>query len=305
VAWTAFGLLVTGPDPLCLDCRRYRELPNRSLRLDELRNRLLARCCPRPTRDAVWAELVRRSRAHGAAWTIGCVGVALPALTAVAAKLTGRLAGDRSDVHAEILRGFLTGLATVDVERPAVMTRLRWHAYRGGYAALREVLDAPMPYGARFDSTPPPAPVGHPDFVLARAVAEGAITPAEAGLIGTTRLEDVSLRDWAASHGTSYVATRQARSRGERRLVSWLSGDLHDTETGECDVDRDAREQLRLLPAPANPSAAGSTSAGRTAATGRSQPGRARRVQGCGRTPTTTAPAAARAVDISKGLRCA
>ena len=40
-----------------------------------------------------------------------------------------------------------------------------------------------------FRSTMPPPPWGHPDFVLARAAAEGAITSAEAELIGATRLE--------------------------------------------------------------------------------------------------------------------
>ncbi|MDT0264119.1 hypothetical protein [Jatrophihabitans lederbergiae] len=232
IARTAFELLVTGPAPLSLDARCYAGLPDRELRLDELRTRLLAPACPRATRDAVWAELVRRSRTGGPAWTIGCVGVALPALTTLAAQLCARFAGDRSDVHAEILRGFLTGLATIDVDRPSVMTRLRWHAYRAGHAAVREALDAPAPRGIGGHSAPPPVPAGHPDFVLARAVTAGAVTQAEADLIGVTRLEDVALRDWAGEHGLNYVAARQVRSRAERRLVAWIASEHTEPESG-------------------------------------------------------------------------
>lgn len=225
IARTAFDLLVTGPAPLRLDGRGYAGLPDRELRLDELRSRLLASGCPRATRDAVWAELVRRSRTVGPAWTIGCVGVALPALTTLATQLCARFAGDRSDVHAEILRGFLDGLATIDVDRPSVMNRLRWQAYRAGHAAVRDAFDAPAPHGIGGHAAQPPMPAGHPDFVLARAVTAGAITEAEADLIGVTRLEDVALRDWAGEHGLNYVATRQVRSRAERRLVAWLASE--------------------------------------------------------------------------------
>ncbi len=233
IARTAFELLVAGPAPLSLHGRGYAGLPDRELRLDELRARLLASGCPQATRDAVWAELVRRSRTGGPAWTIGCVGVALPALTTLAAQLCARFAGDRADVHAEILRGFLTGLATIDVDRPSVMTRLRWHAYRAGHAAVREALDAPAPHGIGGYPAPPPVPAGHPDVVLARAVTAGIITQAEADLIGMTRLEDVALRDWAVEHGLNYVAARQVRSRAERRLAAWIASEHIEPESGD------------------------------------------------------------------------
>jgi hypothetical protein len=223
VAETAYKLLTSGPTPLAFDGHGYPGLPDRELALPELRPRLLARSCPRSTRDAVWAELVRRSRTQGAAWTVACVGLALPALMRMAGELCSTLADGKAEVHAEILRGFLTGLATVDLDRPSVVSRLRWHAYRAGHAAVRDVLDAPTPIGSGFDSTPPPPLAGHPDFVLARAVADGAISQPESEVIGTTRLEDVSLREWAAEHGVSYVAARQVRSRAERRLLTWLA----------------------------------------------------------------------------------
>lgn len=271
VARTAFALLTGGALPLTLDTRRYAGLPNRDLPLPELRTRLLARSCPKPTRDAVWAELVSRSRTQGAAWTVACVGMAMPALSRLARDLCAAFAGDTADVHAEILRGFLTGLTTLDLGRPSVMTRLRWHAYRGGHAAVRDALDAPTPLGCGFDSTPPPPTAGHPDFVLARAVAAGAISRLDAEVIGETRLEDVPLRDWAETQGISYVAARQVRSRGERRLLVWLASQ----EPGIGAVEL---EPGRLEP---------DTTEG--ASVSHLRPGRG--VGGCRRTPHTPTPA--------------
>jgi hypothetical protein len=75
----------------------------------------------------------------------------------------------------------------------------------------------------------PPPPWGHPDFVLARAVAEGAITSTEAELIGCTRLEGVALADAATARGLSYQAAKKARLRAEHRLVAYLLNNTSDT----------------------------------------------------------------------------
>ena len=233
VARAAFELLTTGPSPLALDTCGCPGLPDRPVPLDELRSRLLAASCPAETRDVVWQRLVIRSRTDGAAWTVACVGLALPALLRMAADMSERFAGDPSDVHAEILTGFLTALATLDLNRPGVMTRLRWAAYRGGHAALREALAAPMPCGDGYRSTGPPAPAGHPDLVLARAVAEAVITTVEADLIGATRLERRRMRDWASEHDLGYEAAKKIRQRGERRLVDWLRDQARTDDGGE------------------------------------------------------------------------
>lgn len=222
IARNTFTWLVTGPHPMSLDGRHFEGLPNRLVPLDEVRDRLLARTCPQATRDAVWAHLVLRSRAEGAAWTVAAVGIALPALTSVAATLSARFAGDPADVHAEVLRGFLAALVTVDLRAPRIMLRLRWAAYRSGYNALAEELASPTPIAEGFRSTPPQAPWGHPDLVLVRAVADGVLTQTEAALIGATRLEDVSVRDWAVRHEVSEWAVYKARKRAELRLVAYL-----------------------------------------------------------------------------------
>ncbi|WP_345613135.1 sigma-70 family RNA polymerase sigma factor [Pseudonocardia adelaidensis] len=199
-------------------------LPDRPVPLDELRARLLSRGCSAATRDAVWAHLVRRARAEGGTWTVAAAGMALPVLVRVARILSARFAGDPSDIHAAVIAGFLHGLTRVDPDRPAVLVSLRWAAYRGGLAAVRDALRAPVPVGHRsHESTPPHPPAGHPDLVLARAVADQAITADEAALIGSTRLEHVRLADAAAARGQTYTATNTARYRAERRLLAYLT----------------------------------------------------------------------------------
>lgn len=217
-----FTLLVTGPQALSLDGRSFSGLPDRRIPLDELRDRMLRRRCPWRTRDAVWAHLVRQSREHGATWTLACAGMALPALAGVARWLTARFPGEVFDVHAEVLGGFLAALATVDVDRPRVLVRLRWASYRAGFAALSEALDAPTPVGRGFQSAPPRQPWGHPDLVLARAVRQSVLNRTEADLIGATRLDETPITDWADRHGMSHEAAYKARQRAERRLVAFL-----------------------------------------------------------------------------------
>jgi hypothetical protein len=236
-ARSAFEWLVAGPRPVSVDGRLFPGLPARRVPLSEVRDRLLRPRCPQQLRDAVWAHLVLLARTEGGAWTVGCVGVALPALTAIAAKLSARFAGDPSDIHAAVLTGFVAELATIDLRKPRIMLRLRWAAYRAGHTAVREALDAPVPSGhgsQGFRSTMPPPPWGHPDFVLARAVAEGAITPFEAELIGATRLEGVPLAEAAAERDLSYQAAKKARQRAERRLVAYLLDSAHDNAADDA-----------------------------------------------------------------------
>lgn len=235
-AQDAFDCLVTGPGPLVIDTRPFRGLPDRRVRLDEVRRLLMRRKMLGPTRDAVWTHLVLRSRTGDPAWKVAAVGMALPALRATTADLTKRLAGDAgTDIASEVMRGFLTALAEVDVSRPRVLVRLRWAGYRAGHAAVVSTLNAPAPAGASIDafvaaaaitqasaSSAPVAPYGHPDLVLARAVADRAITRLEADLIGVTRLDQVPVLDWAADHRMPYWDAYRLRRDAEQRLVTYI-----------------------------------------------------------------------------------
>ncbi|HVQ89545.1 MAG TPA: hypothetical protein VMU51_00795, partial [Mycobacteriales bacterium] len=187
-------------------------------------DRLMRPGCPRRVRDAVWRHLVLRSRVEGATWTVACVGVALPALASVASWLAERYPGDRGDIHAEVLTGFLTGLATVDLRPPGVFTRLRWIARRAGLTALHDALDAPAPVPSGYGSVPPPPPAGHPDLVLAKAVTDGVLSRLEADLIGATRLEEIRLTAWAGERRMGHQFASRLRARAETRLLAWLTG---------------------------------------------------------------------------------
>ncbi|MFF5992281.1 MULTISPECIES: hypothetical protein [Prauserella] len=233
----AFGWLVTGPKPMAVDGARFVGLPRRPVPLDELRDRVMSKQCPHRTQDDVWAHLVLRSRAHGGAWTVACVGMALPSLASSSRWLAARYPLDRADVHAAVLAGFVQALATVDLTDPGIIARLHFAARRAGQAALEASLDAPLPAGSGYHSAAPRPPYGHPDLVLARAVGEQILTPAEADLISATRLGETSVTDWAQAHGAALKTAFKARDRAEDRLVTWLRDQLADTDSEDPVAD--------------------------------------------------------------------
>ncbi|MGH3623580.1 MAG: hypothetical protein ACRDQ5_17565 [Sciscionella sp.] len=304
-ARTAFEWLVTGPDPVSVDGRRFPGLPRRRVPLDELRDRLLDPDLPMATVDPVWVHLVARSRAEGGSWTVACVGVALPALFAIAAELSAPFADDHRDIHAAVLTGFLSELAGMDLARPWVLWRLRWAAYRGGHTFIRDALEAPLPSDEDFGSSEPTPPWGHPDFVLARAVAEGAITGEEAELIGSTRLEDYTLTAAAADRGVKITALHNVRSRAEARLAAYLTDQaLQDdpTDRRERDVEiravhtttitTAAREASRTPETPSRTSRTVTRAGGKSSTKVRGHVWKKAPksgVQGCGGTPATPA----------------
>ncbi len=227
--------------------------------------------------------------------------MSLPALTSIAATLSAKFAGDPSDIHAAVLAGFVAELGVIDLRRPRVMLRLRWAAYRAGHAAVREALDAPVPSGHGLRSTMPQPAWGHPDFVLARAVAEQAITATEAELIGSTRLEGVPLATAAAQRNLSYQAAKKARQRAEHRLVAYLLDDAPDgahTSPRERDLATWVADAVTITAAadhatsPAVPSrrvTALPTRAAKKVGDRVSPDDRFSGVQGCGRSPATPA----------------
>ncbi|MFI5589380.1 sigma-70 family RNA polymerase sigma factor [Amycolatopsis sp. NPDC051758] len=240
IAHTAFEWLVTGPHPVALDGRPIPGLPTRLVPLDELGSLLLDKDAPQSLRDAAWAALVTRSRADGGTWTVACVGLALPWLVQVAARLTRSAQGEAHDIQAAVVTGFLEELTTVDLDRPRILVRLRWSAYRAGCAALRETLHAASPVGdasdeqmqellaecavpvSGFRSCPPPEPSAHPELALFAAVDAGVISAQEATLISATRFGELSLAEAAHARGQTYEAAKKTRQRAESRLAAHL-----------------------------------------------------------------------------------
>jgi hypothetical protein len=309
-ARTAFDWLVTGPAPMSLDGRLFPGLPDRRVPLDEVRAVLCDSRLPLSEVDQVWTYLVTRSRELGGSWTVACVGMALPALFAVAADLCTRYADDWRDIHGAVLVGFLSELATMDLTRPGVLWRLRCAALRAGHICVREALDRPPPSDEDFHSSEPTPPWGHPDFVLARAVAENAITEDEAELIGSTRLEDYTLEAASTDTGISISALQRARAHAEARLLEWLREQAAHEDSGDPEQHTVATEALNNAAIttaadhirPTHRSRSVSTAPARFSVTVRYRAGKnppESGVEGCGNTPA--APAHTTSLDPSTG----
>ena len=67
-------------------------------------------------------------------------------------------------------------------------------------------------------------PWGHPDFVLATAVARGVLTQAQAQLIGRNRLEGIPLAQIAAETGISHNSLCNRRKRAEKAITEAIHG---------------------------------------------------------------------------------
>jgi hypothetical protein len=218
----AFRLLTQGPDPLSLDGTAISgALPQRLIPLDEFKRILLRASTDGGTRDAAWSALVTRARSDGPAWTVGTVGVAMPALRRMAGQLTrGHDLDTAADIDAEILTGFLSAVRSLDLSRRAIALRLRWAAYRAGAAYRATIVNHPVSAEDPELATVPLQPSGHPDLLLADAITQGVISAADAEIIGSTRLESLALTVVARQLAAPYDAVRMRRSRAESRLAS-------------------------------------------------------------------------------------
>jgi DNA-directed RNA polymerase specialized sigma24 family protein len=218
----AFALLCAGPRPLALDGAGITGLPERPVPLDELRDRLLHPSTSYATRDAALQALVGRARAEGGAWAVGLAGVLLPGLRRAVAPLVAACPGKAADLEAETLAGLLVALGRCSPGRPRPAGFLCGRAFDAAKRLLRAELAERSRPGHGAASAEPPKPFGHPDFVLARAVAHGAICADDAELIGATRLGGTSLADTARAWGLSYKAAERRRNRAERAVVAWV-----------------------------------------------------------------------------------
>ncbi|WP_130508001.1 hypothetical protein [Krasilnikovia cinnamomea] len=225
VTANSFRLFTTGPEALAVDGAALGEgLPARRIALSELAAILMHPSCGYATSDQVWRLLIGRARTDGPAWVVGAVGVALPGLRQAAY----RLRHHDGDVQAELLTAFVAALRTVRPGEAKVAQRLLTATFTAARTALRTA----EPSRANPPISAPAAGAGNPDFVLARAVGAGVLTAGEAELIGATRLEGVSVADYAARSGRGYWAVAKERSRAEDRLVAAIrSGALSDEDT--------------------------------------------------------------------------
>ncbi|MBM0224867.1 hypothetical protein [Micromonospora sp. ATA51] len=223
----AFQLLTCEPAPLVLDARPIPGLPDTTMPLDELRKLLLYGRYDSDTTDDVWRQLAHHARRRGPAWVVGAIGVALPALTHLAAKVSRGYARHADDVDSEVLAGFLHALRTADLAPPRLWLRLCWAAWRAGASVVKaddgEELPLDLPSGSRS----PRMPYGHPDLLLGRAAAAGLITADAAELISATRFGDALIEHLAAEQGVTASVLRMRRRRAERVVAAAVTrGDL-------------------------------------------------------------------------------
>ncbi|GIE93929.1 hypothetical protein [Paractinoplanes rishiriensis] len=223
-----FRLRGEGPQPQAVDGSQLGHgLPRRPIALTELSAILMHPSCGTAAQDAAWRFLVTQARTGAQRWVVGAVGVALPGLRHRAHLLSKLSSGD---LHAALVEAFLKALHKVDIDQPGIVNALLNAAFSGARAALRD--QEPAASGeANFapGSALPPAPYGHPDLVLARAVRLGVLTVAEADLIGGTYLEDTSLAAYAQRTGLARWGVYKRRSAAVERLVAAIrAGELRD-----------------------------------------------------------------------------
>ncbi|MDQ1439254.1 MAG: hypothetical protein QOK43_2883 [Acidimicrobiaceae bacterium] len=219
---SSFRLLCEPPTNIAINGAEVGwPLPPRLVPLDELRGRLLHPATPFEVRDRVMLVLARKAKSSGGCWTVALAGLLLPGLRASIGPLTRLHPREAADIEAETLAELMRVLAAFDHD-DRVAARLVWRAARH----TRERTARELTQAAKREPTPLPAaphrPWGHPDFVLAEAVAAGVITAAEAELIGDTRIDGRSLCAWAKANGIPDGAARMRRMRAERRLVEWI-----------------------------------------------------------------------------------
>lgn len=236
VAEHAFTLLMRGPAPLSLDGAQLGHgLPARTIPLNELQAMLLHPSCSRTTRDHVWRHLIGQARTHRGAWMVAAVALAIPMLrrliTALADKtMVERI--DREDLEADVLTAYMEALCRVNLAWSHPLLRLSRLTH---IAVIRvHATDRPGPLADpdlsdRADSGQQPLtyPAGHPDVLLAEAVAQQIITELEAELIAATRLDGVPLSEYCRRRGLLYCTALKRRQRAETALHQALQrGDL-------------------------------------------------------------------------------
>jgi hypothetical protein len=224
----AFATLTCSPAPWTLDCTTVGGVPGTTLGLPQgpvplprLRDWMLAHRDNYAARDAIWRELIGRARTIGGDWRIAAVGMAMPALVRFAGNLARDYHGDPADLDNEILTAFLEALEhRVDLAGDRLYSKLCWAGFRAGYAA--RYADVGVVFINDLDGesgSAPYLPYGHPDLLLARAVAIQLIDQNEADLIIATRLEHHTIEQLATTTGTDPAVLRMHRNRAETRVA--------------------------------------------------------------------------------------
>jgi hypothetical protein len=233
----------TGPD-----------VPPGEVPLPALRDWLMAHPGAHAIRDAVWRELIRRARQGRPEWVIAAVGMAMPALVAMAGTFAAGYRGDPADIDAEILTGFLEGLRrSVDPDRNAPHASLCFAAWRAGRdlrLAQQEYLPVDDIERAAAGSRVPHQPYGHVDLLVYRAQALGLIDGEDVEPYIAIRLDRRTPELVAEDLGIDLDVLRMRLNRADARLawaleVGFLTGSSSPQVRDELARRRDVRTNIR------------------------------------------------------------
>ncbi|WP_157121023.1 hypothetical protein [Nocardia miyunensis] len=239
VAWSAFDRIAR--EPVLTDSW---PVPGPGVRSwGELREQLLDPSRAFGMVDAIWRWLIDRARQRwherGGQAVTACVGLAVPMLVELAGRFTASGSEPRGELESEILTGFIEQVHAIDLDPPHLWSRL-WSAM-AHLARSWARTQSSAPRATDLDdqdlaSSPVQlvqAPPGHPELLLADAVADGVITADAAELIALTRWESRSMISVADQPrgAASYENVRKQRWRAENKLVPWLIERLADPDS--------------------------------------------------------------------------
>lgn len=221
----AFTALTVGPEPITIDATGLAGLPERELSLLEITASLQDRATTTETKDELWSALVTMARKEPAPWTFICAGLALPGLRNAVRKAAwlAPTFAERADIESAAIEGFTTALPDVDLVAPRIVRRLcnAAHTEARRYAKELGRYQRGMT-SVVYESRPPRRPDGHVDFVLARAVRDGAIDEDDVRMIQDTFLDGQSVNDYAESLGLSADQVTRWRRRVRESIAEWL-----------------------------------------------------------------------------------
>lgn len=230
----SFQLLLAEPCPMAVPAEEMAGFiaPAREVALPEIK-RLLDATGTRPAvKRALWDAMVRRAQAGDPSWTLAAVGLSWRALAGKVLQMCRKSPADAHEIQAEVLTEFLVALREVNLADPRITDVGGWLAWRAFFAS-RNARRAEAAAAVDRRELPshtavmPLVPEGHPDLVLARAVAAGVIDRDEADWISRTCLDQENVKDVAAEYGMGLSTFYRRRVEAGRKLAAAIhAGDL-------------------------------------------------------------------------------
>lgn len=230
----SFDALIAQPCPMVVPAEELAGFiaPARSLALPEIKRLLMAPGTRPAVKRALWNAVVRRAQAGDASWTLAAAGLVYPGLAGSVLRMCRRSQVDVHEIQAEVLVEFLAALRELDLGDPRVNDvagHLVWRAFYGTRAFRRaeNLAAGRRPEPAESVTARPLFAEGHPDLVLARALAAGVIDRDEADWISRTCLDEESATKVAREYGMGLSTFYRRRAAAGHKLAAAIAdGDL-------------------------------------------------------------------------------